>query len=168
MQGSERGGSKLLQGKVTCRVPQVAICSVPPSCCCPGCVPLEAKSFQPFEFLAQTKGFAVSMFWGFFGFFSFPVAAVPLYGYGARENDHEYVERRVDFNSPLFKPETGFPFGKTLRDSLYVSLPWLDLLLGKRPSPRNLGEAPGVRCLGWEPCGGKSIGMLLESVCSRR
>ncbi|KAM6258894.1 uncharacterized protein M6G45_006350 isoform 1-T1 [Spheniscus humboldti] len=49
------------------------------------------------------------------------VAAVPLYGYGARENDREYVERRVDFNSPLFKPETGFPFGKTLRDSLYFT-----------------------------------------------
>ncbi|PKU39807.1 mucin-4-like [Limosa lapponica baueri] len=49
------------------------------------------------------------------------VAAVPLYGYGARENDREYVERRVDFNSPLFKPETGFPFGRTLRDSLYFT-----------------------------------------------
>ncbi|KAF4796042.1 hypothetical protein TURU_086729 [Turdus rufiventris] len=47
--------------------------------------------------------------------------AVPLYGYGARENDREYVERRVDFNSPLFKPETGFPFGKTLRSSLYFT-----------------------------------------------
>ncbi|XP_037263182.1 mucin-4-like [Falco rusticolus] len=49
------------------------------------------------------------------------VAAAPLYGYGARENDREYVERKVDFNSPLFKPETGFPFGKTLRDSLYFT-----------------------------------------------
>ncbi|XP_032775991.1 mucin-4-like isoform X7 [Strigops habroptila] len=49
------------------------------------------------------------------------VAAVPLYQYGARENDRQYVERRVDFNSPLFKPETGFPFGKTLRDSLYFT-----------------------------------------------
>ncbi|XP_030311680.1 mucin-4-like isoform X2 [Calypte anna] len=47
--------------------------------------------------------------------------AVPLYSYGARENDQEYVERRVDFSSPLFKPETGFPFGKTLRDSLYFT-----------------------------------------------
>nr|XP_027319950.2 collagen alpha-1(I) chain isoform X2 [Anas platyrhynchos] len=49
------------------------------------------------------------------------VPAVSLYGYGPRENDREYVERRVDFNSPLFKPETGFPFGKTLRDSLYFT-----------------------------------------------
>ncbi|XP_065530378.1 mucin-4-like isoform X2 [Lathamus discolor] len=48
-------------------------------------------------------------------------AAVPLYEYGVRENDRQYVERRVDFNSPLFKPETGFPFGKTLRDSLYFT-----------------------------------------------
>ncbi|XP_069648559.1 mucin-4 isoform X2 [Haliaeetus albicilla] len=48
-------------------------------------------------------------------------AAVPLYGYGAKENDRQYVERRVDFNSPLFKPETGFPFGKTLRNSLYFT-----------------------------------------------
>lgn len=78
---------------------------------------------------------------------SFSVPAVPLYGYGARENDREYVERKVDFNSPLFKPETGFPFGNTLRSSLYVSLLWLDLLLGKRPSPKNLWEGPGARCL---------------------
>ncbi|KAK4819876.1 hypothetical protein QYF61_014544 [Mycteria americana] len=49
------------------------------------------------------------------------VAAVPLYAYGARENDLEYVDRKVDFNSPLFKPETGFPFGKTLHDSLYFT-----------------------------------------------
>ncbi|XP_062485013.1 mucin-4-like isoform X1 [Pezoporus occidentalis] len=48
-------------------------------------------------------------------------AAVPLYEYGVRENDRQYVERRVDFNSPLFKPEIGFPFGKTLRDSLYFT-----------------------------------------------
>ncbi|XP_030898879.2 mucin-4-like isoform X3 [Melopsittacus undulatus] len=49
------------------------------------------------------------------------VAAVPLYEYGVKENDQQYVERRVDFNSPLFKPEIGFPFGKTLRDSLYFT-----------------------------------------------
>lgn len=83
--------------------------------------------------------------------FFFPVPAVPLYGYGARENDQEYVERKVDFNSPLFKPETGFPFGKTLRSSLYVSLLGLDLL-GKQPSLKSLGEAPWTRCLGWDCC----------------
>ncbi|XP_069720550.1 mucin-4-like [Phaenicophaeus curvirostris] len=47
--------------------------------------------------------------------------AVPLYAYGVREKDREYVQRRVDFTSPLFKPETGFPFGRTLRDSLYFT-----------------------------------------------
>ncbi|XP_030431178.1 mucin-4 [Gopherus evgoodei] len=49
------------------------------------------------------------------------VAAVPLYPYGAKESDKQYVERRVDFNSHVFKPEIGFPFGKTLRDSLYFT-----------------------------------------------
>ncbi|XP_039344658.1 mucin-4 [Mauremys reevesii] len=49
------------------------------------------------------------------------VAAVPLYPYGAKESDKQYVERRVDFNSRVFKPEIGFPFGKTLRDSLYFT-----------------------------------------------
>lgn len=88
--------------------------------------------------------------------FSFPVPAVPLYGYGARENDQEYVERREDFNSPLFKPETGFPFGKTLRSSLYVSLLGLDLL-GKQPSLKSLGEAPWTRCLGGDSCGPKLL-----------
>lgn len=83
--------------------------------------------------------------------FSLSVAAVPLYEYGVRENDWQYVERRVDFSSPLFKPEIGFPFGKTLRDSLYVSLPWLpglSLPQGKLPSPKNLGRHRGGRCLG--------------------
>lgn len=42
-------GSRILQGKVTCRVSQAAIGSVPPSSCC---VLLEAKSCQTFEFLA--------------------------------------------------------------------------------------------------------------------
>lgn len=80
-----------------------------------------------------------------------------LYGYGPRENDREYVERRVDFNSPLFKPETGFPFGKTLRDSLYVSLHCPDLLRGGRPSPKNLGLGAGLGFVqagvGWGACG---------------
>ncbi|XP_053896260.1 mucin-4 [Malaclemys terrapin pileata] len=49
------------------------------------------------------------------------VAAVPLYPYGAKESDKQYVERRVDFNSRVFKPEIGFPFGKTLHDSLYFT-----------------------------------------------
>ncbi|XP_043348405.1 mucin-4 isoform X2 [Dermochelys coriacea] len=48
-------------------------------------------------------------------------AAVPLYPYGAKEIDKQFVERRVDFNSPVFRPEIGFPLGKTLRDSLYFT-----------------------------------------------
>lgn len=99
--------------------------------------------------------------------FSFPVPAVPLYGYGAKENDQEYVEKRVDFNSPLFKPETGFPFGKTLHSSLYVSPLGLDSL-GNWLSPKTLGDTPGTGCLGWDSCGAKAVGMLLWSVCSRR
>ncbi|XP_035168021.1 nascent polypeptide-associated complex subunit alpha, muscle-specific form-like, partial [Oxyura jamaicensis] len=48
--------------------------------------------------------------------------AVSLYPFGAEGGDREWVRRTVDFNSPLFKPEIGFPFGKALRDSLYVSV----------------------------------------------
>lgn len=88
--------------------------------------------------------------------FSFLVPAVPLYAYGPRENDQEYVKRSVDFSSPLFKPEIGFPFGKTLRSSLYVSLLGLDSL-GKQPSLKSLGEAPWTRCLGWDSCGPKLL-----------
>ncbi|XP_061493734.1 mucin-4 [Rhineura floridana] len=46
---------------------------------------------------------------------------VSLFPYGANANDKEYVERKVDFNSPLFKPEIGIPLGKSLRDSLYFT-----------------------------------------------
>lgn len=50
-----------------------------------------------------------------------PGPAVSLYPFGTEGGDRECVQRAVDFNSPLFKPEIGFPFGKALRDSLYVS-----------------------------------------------
>ncbi|XP_074925064.1 mucin-4 [Chelonoidis abingdonii] len=69
------------------------------------------------------------------------VAAVPLYPYGAKESDKQYVKRRVDFNSRVFKPEIGFPFGKTLRDSLYftdngqIILPASDSDLFPSPNP---------------------------------
>ncbi|XP_037765499.1 mucin-4 isoform X1 [Chelonia mydas] len=49
------------------------------------------------------------------------LTAVPLYPYGAKETDKQFVERRMDFKSPVFKPEIGFPLGKTLRDSLYFT-----------------------------------------------
>ncbi|KAM6441980.1 mucin-4 [Liasis olivaceus] len=47
--------------------------------------------------------------------------AVSLYSYGPSVNDKQYVERKVDFNSPLFKVEIGIPLGKTLRSSLYFT-----------------------------------------------
>lgn len=55
----------------------------------------------------------------------------------------------MDFNSPLFKPETGFPFGKTLRSSLYVSLLGLDSL-GKHHHPKTWErhQVPGVGLVG--------------------
>lgn len=51
------------------------------------------------------------------------VPAASLYPFGKEGGDQECVQRTVDFNSPLFKPEIGFPFGKSLRDVLYVSCP---------------------------------------------
>ncbi|XP_068548675.1 mucin-4 isoform X2 [Anas acuta] len=48
--------------------------------------------------------------------------AVSLYPFGTEGGDRECVQWAVDFNSPLFKPEIGFPFGKALRDSLYEYL----------------------------------------------
>ncbi|KAF2976181.1 hypothetical protein EK904_010212, partial [Melospiza melodia maxima] len=47
--------------------------------------------------------------------------ATSLYPFGVEAGDQEYVRRMVDFNSPLFKPEIGFPFGKSLRDVLYFT-----------------------------------------------
>ncbi|XP_039219712.1 mucin-4-like isoform X2 [Crotalus tigris] len=47
--------------------------------------------------------------------------SVSLYPYGDGVNDKRYVERKVDFNSPLFKPEIGIPLGNTLHDSLYFT-----------------------------------------------
>nr|XP_009680514.1 PREDICTED: LOW QUALITY PROTEIN: mucin-4 [Struthio camelus australis] len=69
------------------------------------------------------------------------IPAVSLYPYGAEGNDREYVERKVDFNSPLFKPEIGFPFGKTLHDSLYftdngqIIFPPTDNYVPSNPNP---------------------------------
>ncbi|XP_072789576.1 mucin-4 isoform X2 [Taeniopygia guttata] len=47
--------------------------------------------------------------------------ATSLYPFGVEGGDQEYVQRMVDFNSPLFKPEIGFPFGKSLQDALYFT-----------------------------------------------
>ncbi|OXB75646.1 UNVERIFIED_CONTAM: hypothetical protein H355_001290 [Colinus virginianus] len=49
------------------------------------------------------------------------VPAVSLYPFGAAEGDTECMQRTVDFNCPLLRPEIGFPLGKELRDTIYVS-----------------------------------------------
>lgn len=46
---------------------------------------------------------------------------VPLFLYGSDAGDREFVRRTVDFTSPLFRPQIGFPLGLSLRDFLYVS-----------------------------------------------
>ncbi|KAJ1087221.1 hypothetical protein NDU88_000406 [Pleurodeles waltl] len=51
--------------------------------------------------------------------------AVDLYTYGLRADDVEFVLRDKNFNSRLFKPEIGFPFGRQLYHSLYVSVTYL-------------------------------------------
>ncbi|NXS06173.1 MUC4 protein, partial [Oxylabes madagascariensis] len=64
-----------------------------------------------------------------------------LYPFGMEGGDQEYVQRMVDFNSPLFKPEIGFPFGKSLRDTLYftdngqIIFPPTDSYVPSNPNP---------------------------------
>ncbi|XP_036705568.1 LOW QUALITY PROTEIN: mucin-4 [Balaenoptera musculus] len=50
-----------------------------------------------------------------------PEKGVSLFPYGLRARDQEFVKRTVDFTSPLFKPQIGFPLGSSLRDSLYFT-----------------------------------------------
>ncbi|XP_066096979.1 mucin-4 isoform X5 [Saccopteryx bilineata] len=50
-----------------------------------------------------------------------PMTGVSLFPYGSRVGDWEFVRRRVDFTSPLFKPQIGFLFGSSLRDFLYFT-----------------------------------------------
>uniref|UniRef100_A0A8C3Y234 Mucin-4 n=1 Tax=Catharus ustulatus TaxID=91951 RepID=A0A8C3Y234_CATUS len=67
--------------------------------------------------------------------------ATSLYPFGVEGGDKEYVRRMVDFNSPLFKPEIGFPFGKSLRDALYftdngqIIFPPTDNYVPSNPNP---------------------------------
>ncbi|XP_009866748.1 PREDICTED: mucin-4 [Apaloderma vittatum] len=67
--------------------------------------------------------------------------AASLYPFGIEQGDQEYVQRTVDFNSPLFKPEIGFPFGKSLRDTLYftdngqIIFPPTDNYIPSNPNP---------------------------------
>ncbi|KAM5276172.1 mucin-4 isoform 3-T3 [Hipposideros larvatus] len=50
-----------------------------------------------------------------------PEKGVSLFPYGSHVGDREFVKRDVDFTSPLFKPQIGFPFGSSLRDFLYFT-----------------------------------------------
>ncbi|XP_027956884.1 mucin-4 [Eumetopias jubatus] len=50
-----------------------------------------------------------------------PMKGVPLFPYGPHVGDREFVKRTVDFTSPLFKPQIGFPLGSSLRDYLYFT-----------------------------------------------
>ncbi|XP_045041779.2 mucin-4 isoform X2 [Desmodus rotundus] len=50
-----------------------------------------------------------------------PEKGVSLFPFGPRVRDQEFVRRKVDFTSPLFKPQIGFPFGSSLRDFLYFT-----------------------------------------------
>ncbi|KAM6388941.1 mucin-4 [Pluvialis apricaria] len=67
--------------------------------------------------------------------------AASLYPFGTEGGDEECVQRTVDFNSPLFKPEIGFPFGKSLRDALYftdngqIIFPPTDNYVPSNPNP---------------------------------
>ncbi|XP_019328413.1 PREDICTED: mucin-4 [Aptenodytes forsteri] len=69
------------------------------------------------------------------------VPAASLYPFGTEGGDRECVQRTVDFNSPLFKPEIGFPFGKSLRDALYftdngqIIFPPTDNYIPSNPNP---------------------------------
>ncbi|NXT81421.1 MUC4 protein, partial [Zapornia atra] len=68
-----------------------------------------------------------------------------LYPFGAEGGDQECIQRTVDFNSPLFKPEIGFPFGKSLRDVLYftdngqIIFPPTDNYVPSNPNPPPTG-----------------------------
>ncbi|XP_042655267.1 mucin-4 isoform X2 [Tyto alba] len=71
--------------------------------------------------------------------------AASLYPFGTEGGDQECIQRTVDFNSPLFKPEIGFPFGKSLRDALYftdngqIIFPPTDNYVPSNPNPPPLG-----------------------------
>uniref|UniRef100_A0A8C2TP72 MUC4 protein n=1 Tax=Coturnix japonica TaxID=93934 RepID=A0A8C2TP72_COTJA len=71
--------------------------------------------------------------------------AVSLYPFGAAEGDTECVQRTVDFNSPLLRPEIGFPLGKALRDTLYftdngqIIFPPTDSHVPSNPHPPSQG-----------------------------
>ncbi|KAM5332822.1 mucin-4 isoform 4-T4 [Glossophaga mutica] len=50
-----------------------------------------------------------------------PEKGVSLFPYGPHVRDQEFVRRKIDFTSPLFQPQIGFPFGSSLQDFLYFT-----------------------------------------------
>nr|XP_023479344.1 mucin-4 isoform X2 [Equus caballus] len=46
---------------------------------------------------------------------------VPLFPYGSTVGDQQFVRWTLDFTSPLFKPQIGFPLGSSLHDLLYFT-----------------------------------------------
>ncbi|XP_050015819.1 mucin-4 isoform X5 [Alexandromys fortis] len=52
-----------------------------------------------------------------------PEQGIPLFPYGTSPEvgDHRLFARTVDFTSPLFKIQIGFPLGSSLRDSFYFT-----------------------------------------------
>ncbi|XP_058411530.1 mucin-4 isoform X1 [Diceros bicornis minor] len=50
-----------------------------------------------------------------------PEKGVSLFPYGSSVGDQQFVRRILDFASPLFKPQIGFPLGSSLRNFLYFT-----------------------------------------------
>ncbi|XP_070439638.1 mucin-4 isoform X1 [Equus przewalskii] len=48
-------------------------------------------------------------------------SGVPLFPYGSTVGDQQFVRWTLDFTSPLFKPQIGFPLGSSLHDLLYFT-----------------------------------------------
>nr|XP_020040442.1 mucin-4 [Castor canadensis] len=79
------------------------------------------------------------------------VLGVPLFPYGSSAGDVQLFARTVDVTSRLFKLQIGFPFGSSLRDSLYftdngqIIFPESDYHIFSYPNPP-------TRCFtGWDP-----------------
>ncbi|XP_045668551.1 LOW QUALITY PROTEIN: mucin-4 [Ursus americanus] len=80
-----------------------------------------------------------------------PENSVSLFPYGSSVGDREFVKKTVDFTSPLFKPQIGFPLGSSLRDYLYftdngqIIFPKSEYQIFSYPNPPLRGFT------GWDP-----------------
>nr|XP_048310334.1 mucin-4 [Myodes glareolus] len=76
-----------------------------------------------------------------------PEQGIPLFPYGTSPEvgDHQLFARTVDFTSPLFKIQIGFPLGSSLRDSFYftdngqIIFPESDYSIFSYPNPPQRG-----------------------------